>query len=589
MLSLPLLAQQAYKGMVYDARTRVPVPYATIRLLGKQGGMIANEDGHYYLPSNVFLKSDTVLVSSVGYYSRKIQVKTLRDSANIGLRPMIYDLKEVNIIAKGQPDYLYRMFYEACQKYRKTDELVFTKAYFSFLSECNSEPLEIIETYFNASVSAGDGIRMLTPKNGRIGLTIRNFWSLNTTDILMHLFPFASGGHYTVPQCAGNLSYHRFKELYYVNLIKHSGEAKNMNYVLRLVPKNDSVKLFESVVYLNENDNTIDRIENSIKNTDFYYLRTPIKGDKVDSVNLSWSVSYDNTDKEHPKTDRMSLNYSLQYTEKQDGRLTNLSADAELIFYDFGKPYLNTLGYPGDQPNDYQRIMSIPYDSVFWIYPGITPESKKQSAFRDFFRSNGVLLNYSPGLNSFVRSVYIPWTADRNLEFYELGTSPPISKKVYIPAAQGKGDPLKGSQILGLILINPVEINDSLHMSSATLVNAHGSFMNERQSYRATAFINVIFDLYELKRREILHQFHSMKYGSHTSWNNYKDLYEKEISGLHDSIQLFYRESWEGTNVEMISNWYEHVSAKLGVKRTALIQRMMVEEKEKKKRKKSKP
>ena len=192
--SLTANSQQAYKGTVYDVKTHDHVPFTTMRLVGKEGGMIANEDGKYYLPANVFLKTDTVLVSCVGYISRKVPVRILRDSANIGLLPMIYDLKEVNIVAKGQPDYLYHLFYDACQKYRKVDEKLFAKAYFSFMSEYNYEPLEIIEAYCNAMVSTGEGISLLTPKNGRIGLTLRNFWSLNTTDIIRHLLPFTSGG-----------------------------------------------------------------------------------------------------------------------------------------------------------------------------------------------------------------------------------------------------------------------------------------------------------------------------------------------------------------------------------------------------------
>jgi hypothetical protein len=581
-------SQQAYKGIIYDIKTLDPVPFASIKLTGKEGGMIANEDGRYYLPANIFLKTDSVLISCVGYISRKIQVKTLKDSARIGLQPMVYDLKEVSIVAKGQPDYLYHLFYDACLKYRRYDENLLSKAYFSFMSECNYEPLEIIESYCNASVSTGEGISQLTPKNGRIGLTLKNFWSLNTTDIIRHLYPFTSGGHYTVPQSAGNLSYHHFKRLYDINLIRHSSEGRNNNFVLRLVPKSDSGKLFESTVYLNENDNIIDRIDYSVKGIDFYYLRAQVHGDRVDSVNLTWSVTFDNSNKEQPRTSRVSLDYSLLYTE-QNGNTTRLSADAELIFYDFNKPYLNTLGYLGDQQNDYQRIMSIPYDSVFWMYPGVTPDSKKQTRFREFFKSNGVLLNYSPGLNKFVRSVFLPWTADRNLEFYELGNAPPGAKTVYIPASRGRAEPRKGSQILGIILINPVEINDSLHISSLTMVNAYASYMSERQSYRATAFINLIFDMYEVKRREIVKRFHSMKYGTHASWNEFKNLYEKEMVNLQDSIQLLYRESWDGTNVDMIKTWYDHVVSELGVQRTALIQRMIVESLDKKGRKKQKP
>jgi len=283
----------------------------------------------------------------------------------------------------------------------------------------------------------------------------------------------------------------------------------------------------------------------------------------------------------------MSLDYSLLYFEKLNRKITSLTANAELIFYDFNKPFLNTLGYPGDQQNDYQRILSIPYDSIFWVFPGVTPESQKQSRFREFFRANGVLLNYSTGLNTYVRSAYLPWTATRNLEFYELGNAPPASKLIYIPASRGKTESNKGSQILGLIMINPVEINDSLHFSSITLVNARGSYMSERQSYRATAVINIIFDMYELKRREIVSRFYNSNFDAR-NWTAFKDLYDKELTNIRDSIQLFYRETWDGTNVEMILKWYQYVSNKLGVQRTALIQRMINEDQDKRKRKKQK-
>lgn len=586
--SLAAFSQQAYKGVIFDLKTKDPVPFASIRLLGKETGMIANEDGSYYLPASVFNRTDSILVSSVGYISKKLTVSSLKDSANIGLAPLVYDLKEVNISASGQPDYLYRLFYETCVRYRNLDKKSYSKAYFSFMSECDNLPLEIIEAYYNAEISPGGGVSLLLPKNGRIGLTLRNFWSLNTTDILKHLLPFTSGGHYTVPMSPGNLSYHRFRDLYTVTPERYTGESGKRSYILRIIPKFDSLKIFGCRAYVNEKDQTIDRLEYSVQNVDFYYLRTPIGGDRVDSVNLEWSVTFDNSDMEDPKLSRMSLDYSLQYIEQQDNRMTHLLANAEIIFYDFGRPYLQTLGYQGDQSNDYQRIMSIPYDSVFWQHPGVTPESNKQSRFRDFFTANGVLLNYKPGLNSYVRSAYLPWTSDRNLEFYELGMAPPVSKTVYIPAGHSKNEQRKSSQILGIIMINPVDISDSLHISSVTMVNTRGSYMNEIQSYRATSFINIIFDLYELKRREIVNRFNKMKYGSLAPWDDFRELYGREIANLQDSIQLMYRETWDGSNVEMLLKWYNYVSPRLGVERKSLIQRMLAEEQDKRYRKKNK-
>jgi hypothetical protein len=77
-----------------------------------------------------------------------------------------------------------------------------------------------------------------------------------------------------------------------------------------------------------------------------------------------------------------------------------------------------------------------------------------------------------------------------------------------------------------------------------------------------------------------------MKSGSKTSWNDFRERYENDIGSLQDSIQLLYRESWDGTNSEMIKTWYDHISPRLGVQRTALIQRMLTEDQEKNKRKK---
>ena len=162
------------------------------------------------------------------------------------------------------------------------------------------------------------------------------------------------------------------------------------------------------------------------------------------------------------------------------------------------------------------------------------------------------------------------------------------SKTVYIPTIAGRTEQRKSSQIVGIILINPVEINDSLHISSATMVNARSSTFNERPSNRGTAFVNLIFDMYELKKREIVNRFHVMNYGSRNSWNDFKDSYEKETGSLQDSIELLYRESWDGTNIEMIKTWYDNISPRLGVQRTAMIQRMITEDQEKNKRKKKK-
>jgi hypothetical protein len=584
---LCIKAQQGYKGTIYDISSKETVPFATIKVNGRDDGVIANEDGRFFIPAGMCQRTDSLTISCVGYLSRKLMVKMLRDSSRIGLRPVIYDLKEISVTAKGNPEYLHRLFFETCQKYRKLENRIYSKAYFAFLSECNAEPLEIIEAFYNAQVCPAEGVSLLLPKNGRIGLTLRNFWSLNTTDILTHIRPFSSGGDATVPEMAGNMTYHRFRDQFLVNLVKYSDGDEGRQYILKLLPKYDSLKQFETKVWLNEKRGSIDRMECRISDLDFFYLRSRVKGDRIDSVSLFWSADLDNDDPAMPRFSRISLDYSLVYVEKTDSRKTRLQANAELIFYDYGRPFLGVLGFPADLGNDYQRILCIPHDSLFWTNPGVTPESRKQERFRSFFRSNGVLLNYQQGLNTFVRSAFLPWTADRNLEFYEIGSAKASSKTVYIPAKQSVSQPKEPFSFLGSILINPIESGDSLRFGSSTMVNARESYFNERQSFRATAFLNVIFDMYELKRRELINQFQNMNLRKSNAWPLLKDRYEAEMVNLRDSIRLFSSESWQGSNADMILYWYNHIAPKLGIERTKLMQRMISEEQDKKKKKKN--
>ena len=98
LVSSPLFAQDylLLSGTVIDAKTKDPLPYATVGVANKHIGTITNLSGAFalYLPDS--LKTDTILVSFLGYESNSLPVAKFRAKGNkIKLKPILTEIGEV--------------------------------------------------------------------------------------------------------------------------------------------------------------------------------------------------------------------------------------------------------------------------------------------------------------------------------------------------------------------------------------------------------------------------------------------------------------------------------------------------------------
>jgi len=94
----PLLldAQTMHTGTVVNKTTRMGVPFATIGLMKMNTGTNANDSGYYQL--NTGLKADdTLIVSSVGYFTAKIPTSQVSSGMVIDLEEKLTPLKEILI------------------------------------------------------------------------------------------------------------------------------------------------------------------------------------------------------------------------------------------------------------------------------------------------------------------------------------------------------------------------------------------------------------------------------------------------------------------------------------------------------------
>jgi hypothetical protein len=107
LLQIFLSAQDVkhISGIIADAVTGKPLPYATIGLKKALVGVVSNEQGEFelFLPENS--ESDTLLVNAFGYRRQAIAVKKANNGLTIKMPLAAFEIEEVRV--KPQPPEFY--------------------------------------------------------------------------------------------------------------------------------------------------------------------------------------------------------------------------------------------------------------------------------------------------------------------------------------------------------------------------------------------------------------------------------------------------------------------------------------------------
>lgn len=90
---------QQYQGIILDAETDDPISYATIGVIGKPVGTVADSNGNFELKINDFVSTNTdkIAVSCVGYQESFFSFQELSQTGVIKLTPRIESLAEVAV------------------------------------------------------------------------------------------------------------------------------------------------------------------------------------------------------------------------------------------------------------------------------------------------------------------------------------------------------------------------------------------------------------------------------------------------------------------------------------------------------------
>lgn len=95
IITLSVFAQKSLKGKVVDAATKNILTSATITFAGK-GGTATDKDGSFTIDCS---KTTYIIVSHIGYESKKVSIKNCDESITVSLDPVAGTLGEVEVTA----------------------------------------------------------------------------------------------------------------------------------------------------------------------------------------------------------------------------------------------------------------------------------------------------------------------------------------------------------------------------------------------------------------------------------------------------------------------------------------------------------
>ena len=88
-------------GIVMDAKTREPLAFANIVVVGQQRGSVSNAEGYFVLNMDSIAPTDTILFSYMGYETQKIPAAKLKKRTKILLKQATLDIREVEVMYKS--------------------------------------------------------------------------------------------------------------------------------------------------------------------------------------------------------------------------------------------------------------------------------------------------------------------------------------------------------------------------------------------------------------------------------------------------------------------------------------------------------
>jgi len=555
------------KSNIVNSETLEPLIYASIFNKTNNSGTTSDLNGNFTL--NNIRNGDTIVISYIGFQTKKITV-TSGNIDTIALNPSKNLLNEVVITADNS--FLYNLIYKCHNSVTK--KIKKAKTYLSVESFRDGKKIELIENYYNASFKGYD-IDEFKLKNGRIAYKKYKNRSFNSTQTSFAIFYnklFDKNSLY--PSNPLSLSKRKLKKYYKLSVdSKYKNTKDEIIYVIIFEPKIKKQKYFQGKLWINRNTNQLLKINLNINNSEISPFIPLHKGlADIDLLELSISKSFTKIEGEM-FVKSIDFKYTIKYYPKQPIYSSPylISTTAFLYAYNYNDKFiLPKFHFSNTMYQDYLQVSAFPYNSKFWnnIKEFTISNFQEKS---DSFVSDNIMYydkkfsqrgrfggDSSIGNNTgFFIAPYIFWSKNR-ISFRE----------DFDIAKYQKLLPSDRYRFNVQIYMDVNTIKDTIDVLTKSIFDPNLSSYHFHQTKESSAFINMYFDLIEIKRRELDNRIKLIK--KRTINNNIKI---EQIEKLYQAIQMeiqeiskdYFKDTQRGANKKGMIHWNSYVKNNLGI------------------------
>lgn len=547
------LPHSTLNGTILDASSNEPLAYCNIAIKYQSKGFITNELGQFQLKAH--LKRDTLIISYIGYTTRKIPAHFFVKNKVLKLKPQSINLKEL-VVAENEKE-LYDAIYNCRKKLRRVGKDN-AKGYLQIESQTAEQPIEMLQTYYNVATENGT-IQALNLKNGRVGLapiSDQFFFSLGTSTAISRLSLTNRNQYF--PWNPLQLTRGRLKKRYRITrLSSFSNEAI---YHIAFEPRKEETDYFAGEIWIDKATFDILKIELNCKNASQHPFEPIWEQDEIESIDFNIVQTFQSSSTQN-RLSHVNFSYAvnyLQYRKAEAAKLLKIGTSGLLFLFEYDTQYLEPLFEFEPTVNDYLKISTFPFNPHFWAENEGLVFTDKQQQQVEYFKTKGTLLNYRDNLFSGQTPLFLwsnaVWSASDRLTY----------DKTFMYQNTNTQKVMAVGQLLDFKVNLFVDINqfaDTLQYFTKATFDIKNSFYNIPKTKLTDCFINIYFDIAEIHRRQLQaildSKTHTIAEAEEALSNSKKKLERR--------LNQYLIEVSEGLNYIALEKWNDLVDKELGV------------------------
>lgn len=558
-------SQHILSGKVTDRMNGKPLPFVSISFGNTGKGTVANENGEFRCALDTS-EISFLAFGFIGYETKQIFLPA-PSPMMVSLEPLPIDLKEVEVLS-GKKSWVTECINLAVKKIKKKRAVFSTKGFFSLETAIEGgNPLEVVEAFYQCSVSPRKGIISTELKNGRFGLSPASglyFMDVNPTDVVRNLSIFEKSD-YRLPVSPFSLGANEMKNNFRFFIDSVMQDGKRSVAVIRFVPRTRTGRSFSGTVYVDTVSHDFLKISLSCIQAAVHPFHPIDTTHRITDVGLNFTIVFRELDKGRQAPDYLRFDYRLNYRGASSA--FTMKSKSLLLLYDYDNFFILPYYISSPYLNDYGKILSVPFNPVFWERNYVIPTTQALLDHSRYFMQNGLTVNYSE--NSDCKGVYpqqaVYWEPGIELDWKMIGIKNPGYIVVGGPNRRRPDaeETLSRKYFMDFqVLLDFNQERDSCYWQSRSMLFLPPSFYEPERDTNALRVFNLEFDMTELYRLRLEHRLDSVTaYGCDPG--KVLNTYDKLVKQFEGMRALYKREVKRGQDDLSFQTWKKRISLRL--------------------------